>query len=65
MLQIPMIERTARLRRLEIAQEISEFRFLERYISRVELPKRDRLDLNIRVSLHPRVSFSIWVGRGV
>ena len=53
MLQIPMIDRTARLRRLEIAQEICASRFMGSYISRARLQKRDQLDLNIRVSLRP------------
>jgi len=63
MLQTPMIERSARMRRLEIANEISRAYFMEKYITRAEIRKRDALDLNIRVSLQPRLSFSIWVGR--
>ena len=64
MLQIPMIDGAARLRMLEISQEICESCLLGRHISRARLQKRDQLDLNIRVSLQPRLSFSIWAGKG-
>lgn len=63
MLQPMMIERSARMRSLEIEHEISRAYFMEKYITRAEIRKRDALDLNIRVSLQPRLSFSIWVGR--
>jgi len=59
MLQIPMIDRNARMRRVEIDQEIRESNFLGRYRARGRLQKRDQLDLDIRVSLQPRLSFSI------
>ena len=63
MLQIPMIEQLARLRRFEIAQEICTTSFPRKYSVRAKLQRREKLDLNIRISLQPRLSFSIWVGR--
>jgi len=65
MLQTPKIEQIARMRRFEIVKEISKSPFMEKRITRAEIRKREALDLNIRVSLLPRFSFSIWMGRGV
>jgi hypothetical protein len=64
MLQNPIIEQTARLRRYEIAHEFSKLRFSKKAERQGELERREAMDLNIRVSLQPRLSFSIWVGRG-
>lgn len=64
MLEIPMIEQFARMRKLEIAHEISRSPTMEKRIMRTKIRKRNSVDLNIRVSLQPRLSFSIWVGRG-
>ena len=64
MLEIPMIEQFARMRKLEIAHEISRSPTMGKRIMRTKIRKRNAVDLNIRVSLQPRLSFSIWVGRG-
>lgn len=64
MLNCPMVERSARLRRHEIAQDFAKKFIWEGLLNRIKLGKHEVLDLNIRVSLQPRVSFSIWVGRG-
>jgi hypothetical protein len=65
MLHSPTIELTARLRRVEIGHEVNKAPMLEPWMTRAPLQQRTPVDLNIRVSLQPRLSFSIWVGRGV
>jgi hypothetical protein len=64
MLQSPKIGRLARLRRFEIAQELSRYPSIGNSFSNIELPSPDPLNLNICVSLQPRFSLSIWIGRG-
>jgi len=65
MLHSPKIELTARLRRVEIGHEVYKAPLLEPWMIRARFKQRTPVDLNIRVSLQPRLSFSIWVGRGV
>jgi len=65
MLSLTMIDRLARLRRAELNREVSSYYMIQRGLSQVHGPNEGHLDLNIRLVLQPRLSFSIWLGRGV
>jgi hypothetical protein len=65
MLELSTIDRLARLRREEIDRELLELSMKRRDIKGAIRSDDTRLDLNIRLVLQPRLSLSIWFGRGV
>lgn len=64
MFEGPMIEMMARVRRQEIAQEIFGLCTVKNRLSQKLSGKKAHLDLNIRLVLQPRLSLSVWLGRG-
>jgi hypothetical protein len=64
MFEGPKIEWMAQLRRREIAQEVFGLSTMKRGLTCSLSEKTAHLDLNIRLVLQPRVSLSIWLGRG-
>ena len=65
MLSLTMIDRMARLRRAELNREVSSYYRIQRGLSQVHGSNEGHLDLNVRLVLQPRLSLSIWLGRGV
>ena len=65
MLDMLTIDRMARLRREEITRKVMELTMDRGITSQVLDSKQSHLDLNIRLVLQPRLSLSIWLGRGV
>jgi hypothetical protein len=65
MLQLSSIEHMAGVREFETQREISRLCTLRKRHSDSGRSKRSHLELNLRVVLQPRFSFSFWVGKGV
>jgi hypothetical protein len=65
MLEMLTIDQMARLRREEINREVLELYGKRRGHFQPICVSKAHLDLNIRLVLQPRLSLSIWVGRGV
>ena len=64
MLTLTAIDRIARLRRAELDRDVSSTYRMRSSLSQVHCPDEEHLDLNIRLVLQPRLSLSIWFGRG-
>ena len=65
MLEMSTIEWMARQRREEIDRELLELSMKRRGTKDASCSNDSHLDLNIRLVLQPRLSLSIWFGRGV
>jgi hypothetical protein len=65
MFEMPMIDQIARLRKDEIYREVAGLNEKRTVHFRPLCASKSHLDFNIRLVLQPRLSLSIWVGRGV
>lgn len=65
MFEMQTIDRMARLRREEINREVMQLSMKRGAISRELDSNKPHLDLNIQLVLQPRLSLSIWLGKGV
>jgi len=64
MYQLEMIDKIARLRRKEIDWEVFKSYKIQKSVLRNVSYKLAHLDLTVRLVLRPRLSLSIWLGRG-